>query len=416
MFSIYFVENCFNFSTCIKCSILKLVNFRLNSIMVKVNLSKFLQLVVAIKACPEGVPHRNQKLNDSFASFQASCDEIISIHLSPGLERLNETNIDDEDTERKKNIINEIIKLYTNSTLIFPQSGRIFLISSLEKCNVCESGNLVAVRPSREGKTAVLYTGSGGRYAEVYHKHCTQCLATVYPCYTDYKIGDTNHRKYLKFKSIKYFSITSETYFDSDLLNEVSEDLFTCSCRFTSVVEKYNRLHKSIKLDKKRLLPAWSVFAISKRLSEVEFPVVRDKNRNLNIEEVLGFLYLKLREFVDSRWIDHLCKVCSNRCVVMDGAAKIYRTVCSAKPEKVTSRGALNEFNACINSPLPGKIFCNTHLNEKKGDTGVRLDSGVMTRARRKELGLENDFLTTDEGCRQRTNITIREGFQKRKL
>ena len=285
MFSIYFVENCFNFSTCIKCSILKLVNFRLNSIMVKLNLSKFLQLVVAIKACPEGVPHRNQKLNDSFASFQASCDEIISIHLSPGLERLNETNIDDEDTERKKNIINEIIKLYTNSTLIFPQSGRIFLISSLEKCNVCESGNLVAVRPSREGKTAVLYTGSGGRYAEVYHKHCTQCLATVYPCYTDYKIGDTNHRKYLKFKSIKYFSITSETYFDSDLLNEVSEDLFTCSCRFTSVVEKYNRLHKSIKLDKKRLLPAWSIFAISKRLS---------KHRNLDIEKVLGLLYPKL--------------------------------------------------------------------------------------------------------------------------
>ena len=131
--------------------------------MVKINISKFLQLVVSIKNCPEGVPHRNQKLNDSFASFQASCEEIISIHLSPGLERLNETNIDEEDPERKKNILNELIKMYTKSNLILPvHSGRIFLISPLEKCNICESGNLVTVRPSREGKSAVLYTGSDG--------------------------------------------------------------------------------------------------------------------------------------------------------------------------------------------------------------------------------------------------------------
>ena len=51
--------------------------------------------------------------------------------------------------------------------------------------------------------------------------------------------------------------------------------------------------------------------------------------------------------------------------------------------------GHLNEFTACGNSPLPTKHFCEVHMNDQSGDTADRLDLGMMTRAKRKEMGLD---------------------------
>ena len=52
--------------------------------------------------------------------------------------------------------------------------------------------------------------------------------------------------------------------------------------------------------------------------------------------------------------------------------------------------------------------YCRTHTGDKQGDAEERLDTGMMTRAKRKELGLDLDFLTTTEGCRKREAITVR--------
>ena len=92
----------------------------------------------------------------------------------------------------------------------------------------------------------------------------------------------------------------------------------------------------------------------------------------------------------------------------MDGAAKVYRNVCAAKPEKVRTVGELNHFNCCVNSPLPGKLYCAVHLNDKAGETSNRLDHGVLTRARRKELGLDIDCLSSTVGCRKPDKVTTR--------
>ena len=98
----------------------------------------------------------------------------------------------------------------------------------------------------------------------------------------------------------------------------------------------------------------------------------------------------------------------NSQSVVMDGAAKVYRNVCAAKPEKVMMVGELNHFNCCVNSPLPRKLFCAIHLNDKVGETSSRLDHGVLTRARRKELGLEIDCLSSSVGCRKPDKVTMR--------
>ena len=44
----------------------------------------------------------------------------------------------------------------------------------------------------------------------------------------------------------------------------------------------------------------------------------------------------------------------------------------------------------------------------QSGDTTERLDHGVLTRAKRKELGLDADCLSSTVGCRKPDKITTR--------
>ena len=111
---------------------------------------------------------------------------------------------------------------------------------------------------------------------------------------------------------------------------------------------------------------------------------------------------------VDAKWKNHECGGCKTKIVVMDGAAKLYRTVCSARQEKITNRGELNQFTACSNTPLRFKQFCKNHIDDKSGEVKERIDVGVMTRQKRRELGLDVEELTSNEGCRKKENITVR--------
>ena len=379
--------------------------------MVFIKLTKFILLIHAIHACPPGIPYRGDKLFEAYSLFESLSEDIISVSVSASLERLKETNLDEEDPKRKKEIIFELVNQYTASSFKFPSdSSNIYLVSPLDICDICKKGKLVVVRPKRHGRGANIYTRDGGRSGNVYHKQCNElsCLATVFSSYTEYKQGDVIMRKYLDFSKIKFFSITQETFFDVNVLNELSEDIFTCRCRVTNYVKKYNRLHGSIPLNKKRVFDAWLIFSIMKRLPSVDFPVLRNIDRAIDVEAVCKYLYPDLRKVVDEKWLQHVCKNCKTRTIIMDGAAKAYRTVCSAKSEKITSVGALNEFTACGNSPLPKHKFCEVHINDQSGDTPERIDTGMLTRSKRRELGLDVDFLTTTEGCRKREAINVR--------
>ena len=304
--------------------------------------------------------------------------------------------------------MSDIINQYSKNKFTIPvDTDKVYLVSPLKNCVFCD-GNLVVIQSRKGGKKAILYTSTGGVHAVVYVKHCTKCNAYAYPAYSDSMNEATVQRKYVKSDKMMHFSITSETYFDIPFLNMLTEDLFTCFTRFSSFVEKYNRLYEAFPLIKKRVIDAYLIYAINSRLNGIEFPVVRDSFRNLSIEETCKVLYPQLRRFIDLKWISHMCSLCKTRIVVLDGAAKIYRNVCAAKPQKETALGELNQFNCCINSPLPGKIYCSTHVNNKSGDTTERLDHGVLTRAKRKELGLDADCLSSTVGCRKPDKITTR--------
>ena len=111
-------------------------------------------------------------------------------------------------------------------------------------------------------------------------------MATVYTTYTEYKKDGDLIRKYTYLSDREIFSITQEMFFEVELLDEVSEDIFTCKSRFVNIARKYNNLHKEIPLFYMRLDGAWLLYMIYKKLEGIEFLVERKNDRNLAVDSI----------------------------------------------------------------------------------------------------------------------------------
>lgn len=57
--------------------------------------------------------------------------------------------------------------------------------------------------------------------------------------------------------------------------------------------------------------------------------------------------------------------------------------------------------------------YCRTHHDNVEAEFEERLDTGRLTRSKRKELGISVDELTTELGCRKREAITVRSSRSK---
>ena len=108
-------------------------------------------------------------------------------------------------------------------------------------------------------------------------------------------------------------------------------------------------------MNKRRLQSAWFMFSIVNRLGRVGIPMIRDKNHGIDMEKICEVLYPKLRTCIDSKWREHQFTRCSSRTIVLDGAQKLFRARCAAKPQKISRVGNLNEFIACSAVPLLAK-------------------------------------------------------------
>ena len=346
--------------------------------------------------------------------FEPMSEHIISVQLSTEMDGPREQMFKDISDNRKLKAVQYLILNYTEKGPKIPDyyAAKIHLISPLNTCNICGCQKLVLTKPTRQGRGAVVYTEIGGLEANHYIKHCSNqsCLAVLHSSYTEYTdVGGQTIRKYLLAQDILFYAATDETFFCTQYLKCVTEDIFTCSSNFTSITEKFNILHSSkIQLNKKRLEYAWILYAVN-QIFTIDFPVTRDSHGSMDLDRVCEYLYPKLKSEVDPIWLAHICAGCSKRGVIMDGNAKCYRDVCSVRGEKITNYGELTEFTACCRSPMGLKgIFCKEHVNGKTADSGLRLDQGCMTRKRCKELGLDIETLTSKHGCRKELNITKR--------
>ena len=106
--------------------------------MVKVNLSKFLQLIDALNSCPVGIPNRVEKLFDIYEKNSATSDYVVSLHVSANLERLKESYLDSEESKRKMAIFSELIETLTNKPISIPccNESKIYLVSPLVRLGI----------------------------------------------------------------------------------------------------------------------------------------------------------------------------------------------------------------------------------------------------------------------------------------
>ena len=392
--------------------------------MVLISFKKLTFLLKAIEDCPEGIPFRQSKIIRQFLKLPTTYDEKVSVKIPLEWEKFPESDISLHDDQEK--ILCHIITTFTGK--LTDQVPELHITSPLQRCPICRGDLDFAKRIKyRKDPSAMVYCKDGPRIATVYPKKCTNCSATIFSSYVEYEQEDgIVMRKY--FENSEYISATQDTFFECALLEELSEDIFTCNTRFINWSEKYNRLHidslkknvlsttnlknKRYELNRQRVLPCWILYSMNKKL-DLLFPVQRDESRSLDIELICKIMYPELKKKINSKWLGHICQQCSSRVVIMDGAAKMYRTRCAAKGECIKNAGHLNEFTSCAASPIQGSNFCEEHKNGKVGDTIERLDLGRITRSKRKELGLEIDLLTTETACRKPSAITVTKDRSK---
>ena len=65
--------------------------------MVFVNLSKLILLIQAVQACPKGIPNRYKKLFQDYEFFVPTSDDVVSVAVDARLERMKESNVDEEE-------------------------------------------------------------------------------------------------------------------------------------------------------------------------------------------------------------------------------------------------------------------------------------------------------------------------------
>ena len=385
--------------------------------MVLINLSKLMKFVAVISLTPKEVSKRKSRLIEAYNELEADTNDSVSIKMSPELERFSECHVDSEESEMRCKILQQLINDYTDSNITLPKSisFKTFLFPPITNCpgTTCSRKVLTICRPTRTENALPVFTVNGVYEGEVYRKICPICQVIYYYNYFEKQNEASGElvRTYYKYNQSEggFFSTTNNTFFEQRLLDTLTEEIVTCNVQFDNWATCYNRLFRhNNQVSVKLVIPAWMIYQMWKRI-HVCFPVQRDKFRNLDIEAVCAHLYPELRQVVDRKWHPHVCFNCRTRLVVLDGDAKAYRTVCSFDAQKVIKKGKLNEFLECAESPLPGKDKCYKHLRDSdEGDTVERLDFGMMTRGKRKELGINVDFLTTEEGCRKRDNITQR--------
>ena len=125
--------------------------------MVLVNLTKLVRFISIIHKTPKEVSRRKTRLIEAYNMLEADTADVVSIKMNTSLERwMKEIDLDDEESERRIGILEQLIDDYTNSNIhLSPESisSKTYLLPAITFCNnpPCCKKKLVICRPSRQG-------------------------------------------------------------------------------------------------------------------------------------------------------------------------------------------------------------------------------------------------------------------------
>ena len=140
---------------------------------------KFIRI---IHQTPKEMPKRTNRLINQYFELKEETKDVVSVKLMAKLEALQEKQLDQEETEKKYKILEQLILDYTCSGLSVPDSDGLkkYLVPKQDNClnPNCSEEQLVLCRPSRTTNCCPIFGIRGVVDGEIYRRICpsmTKC-------------------------------------------------------------------------------------------------------------------------------------------------------------------------------------------------------------------------------------------------
>ena len=258
-----------------------------------------------------------------------------------------------------------------------------------------------------------VYTSYGIQEARSYHGKCRKCKRVYYHGLAIDK--NTGIYTFDDFEDTILFS--TGVAFSKEVIQRADDMICIGNISFertASILDANYGFTTNVNPD--RLESAWFLFRILEFVREFNWPR-KNSSGEFDLEELCKMAYARIKNSVDNEWLHHKCSEvgCNERFVVMDGNAKLYRSLCGANKSRVIGKnGEVNGYNICIRNPTRGNqhgssnTFCSAHHNDKDSDTDPVLDLRPVTRSMTNNVPVT---ITNGEGCKSNENI---ERFYRR--
>lgn len=234
-----------------------------------------------------------------------------------------------------------------------------------------------------------------------YHGRCRDCKTSYYYNYQENNDGSRTYND-----NDSFLMLTSQLAFSSDLLKYIDGMVAIGAMSFERTTKVYSHVIGSQSVNKNNIENIWFLYRILQYRKH--FQIWPRKNHGeTDTEQLCKFVYSDIKEFIDNKWIKHICEDpgCRTRALIVDGNEKIYRLICGAPKERIVGiTGRPNIYKGCINFPVvgnkyaPPSKFCESHTAEMSGPTEEQMDIRPATRSYFQTL---DRTVEINEGCKK---------------
>ena len=269
----------------------------------------------------------------------------------------------------------DIFKQTQNQYLLRLQ-GMDILQTSLQKCLICKSGDIVVKSRQCNKEGFVIYGRNGARQALHVEQRCN-FRNSSFECGPGYCYG------YTSYKGMKIISddalqnpvlvTSSQTGFDLDYLVELVGRVHISSTTFEGAAKEFNRFHNMnlpfdvlemrTEIFRQRVSEAYYLFTYieyCQRYNVKDYQIIRS-----TLDEAILDCKVEMISAYRERWtVRHECdRPGCKVALVIDGGLKPHRSICGAKTcgVRVFNEAGVTIMTGCSVIPQPNSKFCFDH-------------------------------------------------------
>ena len=206
----------------------------------------------------------------------------------------------------------------------------------------------------------LVYTMQGTYVGALFHGQCETCKVKYFP---NYKITSSDCRIYNDVPDVNaYFQVSSRTVVETQLLKDITSNVWVCGATFQSRAKVYNlnfkekdslrlselqefarRNDEEWQLNEQRVNDAWFLWTVVKyykskgKLADTDIKCEYSVNgKHFNTEQLCKAMWDDIC-VSKNKWVTHACKTpgCSEGYVTVDGNEYLKGSKCALPMEKV---------------------------------------------------------------------------------